>query len=303
MKWLEEQRSQQVRVFGVDPTLLDGDDLAEYVRWNVLAANVELSELMDTIQWKPWKPNQGDVKEEYERRLDELCDVLAFVGNIALALGITSSTHVWQQARIKQEVVRDRADAADDPRAYRTTFFKHNGTEPWACHFCEEDVFADELHVHHLDGLRVDNSAENLAATHQSCHAAHHARVRAEKEMRTSGPFTCPWCDRQFARQSGLVGHISHAHRKAGRHTRKPKNVEDRTVRVCEECGRECAGARSYNSHTRMAHGPESLADRNLEVYTRWLNGESTHDLGQEYSISPSTVKGIVWRHKKKETP
>lgn len=84
--YLRHQRSLQVESFGIDPGRLDGEEFAEYVRWNTLAATDELHEALREVPWKPWKRGQ----EAFNRDMyvKELVDVLHFVGNLLLAAGV-----------------------------------------------------------------------------------------------------------------------------------------------------------------------------------------------------------------------
>jgi len=56
----------------------------EYVRTTFLALIVELSELLQEFNWKPWKaPREVNL----DRMVDEFADVLAFLGYIIMWLG------------------------------------------------------------------------------------------------------------------------------------------------------------------------------------------------------------------------
>lgn len=62
------------------------------VKENVLAAIVELTEVLDEVPWKPWKkfdPMQGD-QIDREALLTEMCDVLQFWANMVNAMGFTA---------------------------------------------------------------------------------------------------------------------------------------------------------------------------------------------------------------------
>jgi hypothetical protein len=70
---------------------------------------------------------------------------------------------------------------------YRQIFFSERGEFPHPCFFCEDEVTAYGLGVgviHHIDEDRTNNSVENLAAAHHSCHVAHHM---PSSEMRRIG--------------------------------------------------------------------------------------------------------------------
>lgn len=55
--------------------------LAEYVRLNVLAAMKELSEVLDEVGWKPWGTSEHFNREAF---LEELADVQMFLDNLKL---------------------------------------------------------------------------------------------------------------------------------------------------------------------------------------------------------------------------
>eukprot|EP01065_Artemidia_motanka_P045710 TRINITY_DN6772_c4_g1_i1.p2 TRINITY_DN6772_c4_g1~~TRINITY_DN6772_c4_g1_i1.p2 ORF type:complete len:402 (+),score=144.47 TRINITY_DN6772_c4_g1_i1:57-1262(+) len=61
--------------------------------------------------------------------------------------------------------------------------------------------------------------------------------------------FLCPWCDRQFSQQQGVLGHIVHAHADA---------------RTCPKCTRVLENVRGLVSHLRAVHmppAPQALRD------------------------------------------
>jgi dimeric dUTPase (all-alpha-NTP-PPase superfamily) len=89
MKLLEKQRQLQVQSFGTDPYDLSGDDLVEFVRWNVLAATDELHEALNVLSgWKPWSDAEPAIADR-DAYVEELVDVMHFVGNLLLAAGVT----------------------------------------------------------------------------------------------------------------------------------------------------------------------------------------------------------------------
>jgi len=92
------QKGLQKGSFGITPDELEGDELAEYVRLNVLAATEELHEAMRCISWKPWATEgRGEWRKDLKKRdemgdgalvdakdqfVEELVDVLHFVFNL-----------------------------------------------------------------------------------------------------------------------------------------------------------------------------------------------------------------------------
>jgi hypothetical protein len=92
--WLSRTRELQREAYKRDPVGLRGEDRAEYVRWNTLAAVDELLEALHNLNWKPWANaatagawkgsavhNARYSRDEY---VEELVDVLHFVGNLLL---------------------------------------------------------------------------------------------------------------------------------------------------------------------------------------------------------------------------
>lgn len=57
---------------------------------------------------------------------------------------------------------------------HRKLFIESNGTGPWPCTFCGQQIGVEELHVHHRDHDHANNADSNLAATHGDCHSHHH---------------------------------------------------------------------------------------------------------------------------------
>lgn len=85
---LKRARALQLEIHGFDLGELEGDELAEYLRMNALALHTELSELLQELNWKPWKP--GDPLEfDREKVVDEYVDIMFFWLNLAVALRIT----------------------------------------------------------------------------------------------------------------------------------------------------------------------------------------------------------------------
>jgi NTP pyrophosphatase (non-canonical NTP hydrolase) len=104
---LRQERVQR-GVYGVTPSELEGRELAEYIRLNVLAATDELHEVLGEVGWKPWKTEgYGTVRRpEY---VGELADVLLFVFNLAAAQGVTGDELTealrlkWAENRRRQQ--------------------------------------------------------------------------------------------------------------------------------------------------------------------------------------------------------
>jgi hypothetical protein len=88
--WLTETLDLQIDAYGVDPGELTGGAFAEFIRWNVLAADHELHEFMDHTQWKPWSNRRGEIRDR-DGAVEELVDVLHFIANLSVAMGITTA--------------------------------------------------------------------------------------------------------------------------------------------------------------------------------------------------------------------
>lgn len=87
-KWLAHTRALQEGAYGVSPHELRGDELLEYVRWNTLAAHVELDEFLQTTDWKPWKQPQVRTRVDRNASVNELVDALHFIANLLVALKV-----------------------------------------------------------------------------------------------------------------------------------------------------------------------------------------------------------------------
>lgn len=81
-------------------------DLCKYVDWNQVAAVQEMAELREEFSWKPWATDPPFVNRE--RIIKESVDVLHFIGNILVGLGVTDE-ELWDHYQKKQEINRQRA--------------------------------------------------------------------------------------------------------------------------------------------------------------------------------------------------
>lgn len=82
LRLLEMQRNLQVKSFGFDPVELEGEERAEFIRWNVLALEDELHEMLGEVGWKPWATSRHVNEKE---ATGELVDALHFFLNLVLA--------------------------------------------------------------------------------------------------------------------------------------------------------------------------------------------------------------------------
>lgn len=91
--WLGKTQTLQSDVYGVDYGVFHDDSaeslqkVIEYIRWNMLAIDDEMSEVRKAISWKPWQ--HDDPYVDRHEVLKECVDVLHFVANILCAVGAT----------------------------------------------------------------------------------------------------------------------------------------------------------------------------------------------------------------------
>jgi hypothetical protein len=62
------------------------DVVAPYLSWNQTAAVQELAEVREEFSWKPWATDPPFVNKDRVR--DEIIDVLHFLGNMLVAIGV-----------------------------------------------------------------------------------------------------------------------------------------------------------------------------------------------------------------------
>lgn len=87
--WLHQTRELQKSAYDTDPPLLRGEEWRAYMRWNTLAAQVELGEAIQEVPWKPWAVDLEPTQEELLKFAKEQVDVLHFIGNMLCAAGVT----------------------------------------------------------------------------------------------------------------------------------------------------------------------------------------------------------------------
>jgi dimeric dUTPase (all-alpha-NTP-PPase superfamily) len=112
-KWLESTYKLQSQTYhydleGMVDAVKDGavDAVdADYFDWNATAAVQELAELREEFSWKPWATDMPFINRDRIR--DEAVDVLHFVGNMMVALGVTDK-EFWEAYEQKQELNRQR---------------------------------------------------------------------------------------------------------------------------------------------------------------------------------------------------
>jgi len=90
-KWLASTYYLQRDTYNYDLDFLSSlsslSDTTYYLKWNLLAAYQELGELGVEFSWKPWAVDEPFVNRR--RILDEAVDVMHFIGNMLVGLGVT----------------------------------------------------------------------------------------------------------------------------------------------------------------------------------------------------------------------
>lgn len=80
---LDAQHELQVKSFGADPKDLTTEEGLEWIRWNVLALEDELHELLAETGWKPWAKSKHINRDAY---VSELVDAFHFLMNLMLVV-------------------------------------------------------------------------------------------------------------------------------------------------------------------------------------------------------------------------
>jgi hypothetical protein len=93
--WLSTTRKIQTNTYGRDPSELEGPELAEFIRWNILAAVAELMEALEETRWKPWATlEEGeDVVPDATAFTSELVDANMFIANALVAARVADEEY------------------------------------------------------------------------------------------------------------------------------------------------------------------------------------------------------------------
>lgn len=83
---LDLQAELQVEAYEIDPSQLEGDELADYIRVSALALENELHEALNEVRWKPWAQGHYLNREAW---IGELVDALHFLLNLLLVAAPT----------------------------------------------------------------------------------------------------------------------------------------------------------------------------------------------------------------------
>lgn len=109
-RWLASTEELQEETYGYHyPSLRSKPQLlASHVDWNQTAAVQELAEVREEFSWKPWATDDPFVNRDRVR--DEVIDVLHFLGNILVAIGVNDD-ELERQYMMKQDINRARASS------------------------------------------------------------------------------------------------------------------------------------------------------------------------------------------------
>lgn len=65
-----------------------GQTINEAIKNNILALIVEATEVLNEVQWKPWRRHIHEINKEALK--EEIADCLAFIFNISYEAGMTN---------------------------------------------------------------------------------------------------------------------------------------------------------------------------------------------------------------------
>lgn len=105
--WRAQQDAQRV-AYGVHVEKMTGLEVIQYVHWNILAAQAEIVEMLDELPWKSWSKNFGDMSSVNPAAVaSEAADLMCFVTNVLLAVGVTAEQFqaAWA-SKIRKNVLR-----------------------------------------------------------------------------------------------------------------------------------------------------------------------------------------------------
>lgn len=97
---VRKQHQLQVDAHDADPLTMTNEERVVFIRWNVLALENELHEMLQEVGWKPWATSRH-VNEQAALR--ELVDAFHFLMNLALAI----APRGWDVTQITDEFVTE----------------------------------------------------------------------------------------------------------------------------------------------------------------------------------------------------
>lgn len=108
---LSDCADRQRRWARFDGNEASGNERATFIRDNVLALQVEIAELLQTVRWKPWawEGDRGTLRVDRDVMLDEVADVFFFLGNLLVGLDV-SAGEIAAAVATKRAVIEDRHD-------------------------------------------------------------------------------------------------------------------------------------------------------------------------------------------------
>jgi hypothetical protein len=110
--FLLKQYTLQRDAFGADMYKYTPEERVESIKWNVLAAQAELAEVLGEVCWKPWATyDEGVVFKDRDKYVEELVDALHFIANL-LILARVNDTELSRRFAEKQAVNAARQQTA-----------------------------------------------------------------------------------------------------------------------------------------------------------------------------------------------
>lgn len=132
--WIHSTAELQMQGYGCDPAALEGDDMAEFARWNVLATTDEMHEFLNEIGWKPWATSRHVNRDQ---AVGEIVDALHFIGNLLRMLNVTGR-ELTSRYKAKQLINLERQLAGYDGVSTKCPSCKRDLAES-TCD-CAEDI-------------------------------------------------------------------------------------------------------------------------------------------------------------------
>ncbi len=109
-KALQAQLALQTTSFGKDPRILNSEEKLEWVRWNVLALEDELHELLAETGWKPWASSSHINREAY---IGELVDAFHFMMNLMLIVDCSAEEFLGKYFEKRKVNIKRQAEGYD----------------------------------------------------------------------------------------------------------------------------------------------------------------------------------------------
>lgn len=97
-----DQREMQIASFGLDPAEATLEERVEYIRWNVLALEDELHEMLRETSWKPWASATFIHRDE---AFNEMVDAWHFFMNIMWAI---TGIGTFGEAQVLADIFTER---------------------------------------------------------------------------------------------------------------------------------------------------------------------------------------------------